>query len=158
MMDTVSLSSTITIDRTKPFDPVKFVAEGWTVDEQDKRAIALSEINLAEVRLEHMLKKNERFITGEERLKRLEKTGCIRLDDKVLQLLWENQELIPELWKEKTGSYPTFIIFDGTVLRGQRGSRCVLSLCYLDDQWSWYYFSLETVADVCYSSAVLEST
>jgi len=75
----------IPIDRTQPFDPVKSLGQGWTIDEQDERSLALNQVDLANVRLEYMLKKDESWIKGEEKLKRLKKAGHIRLDAKVFQ-------------------------------------------------------------------------
>ena len=153
----ISVSRTITVDRAQPFDPVKLLGQGWTIEEQDERALALDKVDLAEVKLEHMLKNNETWIKGEEKLKRLKKAGYIRLDAKVFQKLWENQELIPESWKEKTDGYTTFIFFDGTILRGPRGSRCVLYLDWFGGRWDWDYRWLEGRWSVRDPSAVLAS-
>jgi len=135
--DAVGKSRIITIDRTAPFDLVKFLGQDWAIDEQDERSLALTQVDLANVQLEHMLKKSESRIKGEEKLKRLKKAGHIRLDAKVFQTLWENQALIPESWKEKTDGCTTFIFFDGTVLRCPDGRRDVLSLCWGGGQWYW---------------------
>lgn len=129
----------IPIDRTVPFDPVKLLGQGWKIEEQDERSLALTQVNLADVRLEHMLKKGEDRITGEEKLKRLKKANSIRLDAKVFQTLWENQSLIPETWKQKTKGNTTYVFFDGTVLRCPDGLRCVLYLYWRGGQWYWRY-------------------
>jgi len=147
----------IPIDRAAPFDPVKLLGQGWTIDEQDERSLALNQVDLANVRLEHMLKKNESWIKGEEKLKRLKKTGHIRLDAKVFQTLWENQALVQESWKEKTNGNTTFIFFDGTVLRDPGGDRYVLCLCWYDGRWGWDYRWLEDGWGVRSPSAVLAS-
>jgi hypothetical protein len=151
----ISVSSTIAIDRTQPFDPAKLLGQGWTVEEQDERSVILGQINLADVRLEHMLKKDESLIKGEEKLKRLKKAEYIRLDAKVFQTLWENQTLIPESWK--TNSYTTFVIFDGTILCGPDGDRCVLYLCWRGGRWDWGCDWFENDWDVSSPSAVLAS-
>ena len=127
----------IHIDRTVPFDPVKFLGQGWTIDEQDERSLTLNQVDLAKIQLEHMLKKDERWIKGEEKLKRLKKAGYVRLDAKVFQILWEDQALIPESWKEKTNGNTTFTFFDGTVFRNPYGYRDVLCLCWRDGRWLW---------------------
>lgn len=120
----------LSIDRSKPFDPVAFIGKGWSIAEQDERSLALPEIDLSQVCFETMLHEGESSIGGEEKLKRLKTSGHIRLDAKVLQTLWENQRLIPESWKKPTNSNTTFIFFDGTVLRDPDGDRCVLCLSW----------------------------
>jgi len=147
----------ILIDRNMPFDPVKLLSTGWTIEEQDERSLALTRVNLANVRLEHMLKKGEGRITGEERLKRLKKTDSIRLDAVSFQTFWENQSLIPESWKEKTNGDTTFIFFDGTVLRHPDGYRYVLCLCWGGGRWLWHCRWLGDVWDARGPSAVLAS-
>ena len=132
-------SSIIKIDRTRPFDPVKFLGEGWSIAGQDKRSLALTEVDLTKVQLSTMLREGETSIRGEEHLKRLKKAGCVRLDAKVFQTLWENKELIPETWKERINENVRYIRFTGTELRRPGGGRCVLSLCWLAGRWGWGY-------------------
>ena len=133
----------ISIDRTKPFDPVEFLGQGWTIEEQDDRSLALVQVDLANIQLKYMLKSGENSIGGEERLKRLKKEGYIRLDAKVFQTLWKNQKLIPESWKEKISGDVRFVFFDGTVLRRPYGDRYVLGLDWNNGQWHWDYGWLE---------------
>ncbi len=101
------------IDRSKPFDPVTFFGDAWTIAEQDERALTLSEVNLLEVWFDTMFHSDETLSHREERLKRLIAPGKIRLDAKVLQTLWENKALIPEDWKNHGTIY-----FEGTIIRG----------------------------------------
>lgn len=149
--------SIIKIDRSKPFDPSEFVDEGWTIDESDERSRARTEVDLARIQLEHMLRAEEKVITGEEMLRRLKANGHIRLDAKVLQTLWEHQEKIPEKWKEKTNGYPTFVFFDGTILRRANGHRFVLYLFWNGGEWNRGYGWLENYWDAGDPSAVLAS-
>ena len=128
----------ISIDRSIPFDPKTFISNGWSIEEQDERAIALTEIDLTEVMFDSTLEKGEKSIKGEDKLKRLkEKTNRIRLDAGIFKTLWENQHLIPEKWKEQTNGNTTFIYFDGTVRRRSDGRRCVLCLSWSDGEWHW---------------------
>lgn len=140
----------IKIDRTKSFNPTEFISSGWSIwrgpkdgkglsgeEEQDERALDLTEVDISKIRLETMLKSGEVSVGGEERLERLKKAGHIRLDVKIFQILWENQSLIPEEWKEKTNGNTTFIFFDGTILRGPVGDRGVLCLCWSGGEWDW---------------------
>jgi hypothetical protein len=134
---TWSKSGVITIDRTTPFDPVAFIGEGWKIEEEDERSLALTEVDLTAVRFETMLKDRETYVKGETKLERLKKAGHVRLDAKVFQRLWENQYLIPEHWKEKTNGNTTYIFFDGTVLRDSNGNRYVLYLYWRGGAWDW---------------------
>jgi len=128
----------ISIDRSIPFDPKTFIGNGWSIEEQDERAITLTEIDLTSVMFDSTLEKGEKSIKGEDKLNRLkEKTNRIRLDAGIFKTLWENQILIPEKWKEQTNGNTTFIFFDGTVLRDSDGIRCVLYLCWNDGEWYW---------------------
>lgn len=149
----------ISIDRSIPFDPTTFIGNGLSIEEQDERAIALTEIDLTEVMFDSTLEKGEKSIKGEDKLKRLkEKTNRIRLDAGIFKTLWENQILIPLKWKEKTNGDTTFIFFDGTVLRNSIGDRCVLYLYWNDGEWSWRYSWLESGWNADDPSAVLASS
>lgn len=145
------------IDRSTPFDPIKFIGDGWTIEEQDEGSLALTEVDLSKVRLETCLKKGEDCVKGEDKLKRLKKNGHIRLDAKVFQTLWENQSLIPEHWKKETNGYTTYIFFDGTIVRSPPGRRCVLSLFFEGGEWRWACFWLGLGWRVYRPSAVLAS-
>ena len=167
----VPVSNIITIDRSQPFSPARFIGEGWKVwrgpvddnglegeEEQDGWSLALTEVDLSQVRFETMLRPNETRITGEEKLKRLKQAGYIRLDAKVLQTLWQDKSLIPESWKEKVNGNIRCIFFDGTVLRSPDGRRSVLYLYWRGGQWYWYYSWLGRGFDASNPSAVLASS
>lgn len=148
-----STATIISIDRGQPFNPVRFLDEGWTIEEEDECSLVLTQVDLAKVRFEHMLKPGERYIKGEERLRRLKEAGYVRLDAAVFQMLWDNKELIPKSWKKK-GT----VCFDGTVFRGGPfGDRCVFYLNWYSGQWDWYYRWLGDDWDVNEPSAVLAS-
>lgn len=153
----VAGGSSISIDRSVPFDPKKFLNKGWIIDEQDERSLALAKVDLLQVRLVSMIKNGEESIQGEEKLKRLKATGNIRLDAGVFQALWENQELIPAEWEEKTKEYTTYVFFDGTIIRDPYGRRYVLCLYFGDGRWDWNYFWLGHHWCANYPSAVLAS-
>ena len=149
----------ISIDRSIPFDPKTFIGNGWSIEEQDERAITLTEIDLTSVMFDSTLEKGEKSIKGEDKLNRLkEKTNRIRLDAGIFKTLWENQILIPEKWKEQTNGNTTFIFFDGTVLRDSDGNRYVLCLCWGDGRWDWYYYWLGLDWSADGPSAVLASS
>ena len=153
----VEESIMIKIDRTEPFNLAQFMVQGSSIEEQDERALVITEVDLSKIRLETTLKPGETPVIGEERLKRLKKAGHIRLDAKVFQTLWENQSLIPEKWKEKTNGNTTYIFFDGTVLRRPSGNRCALYLYWFGGEWLWYCNWLDRDFDASNPSAVLAS-
>ena len=123
-------SQVIKIDRTKLFNPTDFIGAGWMIDEpQDEKSLALNELDLAKVRFETMLKAiGESSVAGEEKLKRLKEANHTRLDARIFQILWENQQLIPESWKEKINGNTRYIFFDGTIL-GSRVAAATSCAC-----------------------------
>jgi hypothetical protein len=135
-------SRTIKINRKRFFDPVRFLDhQGLEIEEQDKRSVAITEIDSSAIALESALE-GERVIRGEEHLKRLKQIGHIRLDAMIFQTLWENQNLIPEHWKGTTDN-PKNIFFDGTVLKNEHG-RYVISMFWdKDKEWRWTYCRLD---------------
>lgn len=153
------------VDRSKSFNSVKFIGMGWSIwkgpadgdglsgaEEQDERSLALTEVDLAKVRLESYLGHLGGYITGKVALARAKEMKHVCLDAKVSHALWENQHLIPESWKEKA-----YIFFDGTVLRSPHGTRCVLFLYWRGGQWDWLCSWLVSGRDVEGPSAVLAS-
>lgn len=151
------VETSVKIDRSIPFDPKPFIDDEWTIEEQDERSLALTEIELTEVMFDSTLKRGEKSIKGEDKLKRLkEKTNRIRLDAGIFKTLWENQILIPEKWKKQTNGNMTFIFFDGTILRGFDGERSILYLYWSCGRWDWGYDWLEDDRSADDPSAVLE--
>jgi len=142
----------IRINRSKPFNPAAFIGKGWTIEEQDKRSLTLSEIDLRLVRLETTLESVQTYIRGEEKLLRLKAMKVIRLDAKVAQTLYEDQSRIPKEWERY------FIYFDGTILRDQDGDYCVLYMYWNDGKWDLDYNWLEHDRDANDPSAVLAAT
>ena len=123
----------LTVNRSRTFNPAKFIGRGWTIEEEDGASLALTQVNLADVLLETMLKPSDNGrVQGEKKLRRLKAEGLIRLDAGIFQALWKNKHLIPESWKGKYAVY-----FDGTVLRRPHGYRCVLYLYWRGGEWYW---------------------
>ena len=150
----------IPIDRTVSFNPAEFIGKGWSIAEEESLALALAEINLDEVCFESMLmlKEGETSVKGETKLERLKVAGHVRLDAKIFQTLWEeNQRLIPEGWKEKIDGKIRYIFFDGTILLSPDGSRYVLCLYWDGGRWYWRYIWLDGGWDADRPSAVLAS-
>lgn len=147
----------IPIDRDIPFNPAEFIGKDWKIAEEDERSLALAEVNLDDVQFEDMLESGETSIKGEAKLERLKSAGHIRLDAKIFQTLWENQQLIPESWKEKINGNTRYIFFDGTILLSPVGRRRVLFLYWNDGGWRWNCRWLVYGWGAGYPSAVLAS-
>lgn len=160
----------ISINRSTPFNPAEFIGAGWTIwrgpadgdgfsggEEQDTRSLALTEIDLSAISLKTMIKQGESVVNGEEKLKRLKASGVTRLDAGAFKALWDNRELLPARFKEKTGNNTTFVYCDGTVLRSPDGYRYVLYFCFDDGAWLWRCRWLVGVWYVGHPSAVLAS-
>ncbi len=150
---------------TKPFDSAVFLGEGWATwkgspdgdglsgeEDVDPRGIALAEINISKLVFETNLKKGEKSIKGEEKLRRQkEMTGLIRHGGNTFLGLWEDYQANKENsiieWLYRTYKI-TFLDFMGQVLRGPYGDRSVLCLYrrsggegrwdfhWLDNDWS----------------------
>lgn len=148
----------LVIDRTRPFEPAKFIGDGWKIIEQDKASLVRSEIGFAAVSFETCLNTGETYITGEEKLIRHAKAGHILADAKIGQALYEevDQKTLKYLYKEKG-----IIWFElpGTVLRGPSGRRYTLYLyrC-VGGRWDWGYGWLDLGRGAGRSSLVLAST
>jgi len=147
----------IPIDRTVSFNPAEFISKSWSIAEEDERSLALAEINLDEVCFESMLNEGETSVKGEAKLERLKAAGHTRLDAKIFQTLWEDQQLIPESWKEKIDGKTRYIFFDGTILLRPGGRRCILCLYWSGGWWSWDSYWLGDGWDANDPSAVLAS-
>ena len=130
---------TLFIDRTEPFDTVKYLGEERAIDEQDERSFALSQIDVSKIDLQTMLKDKEDHLDGEKSLERLKKTSHIRLDAKVGQMLYENQNMIPTSWKQKIAGRAIRIYFGGTIFRNSLDLRSILCLYWKDQQWHLYH-------------------
>jgi hypothetical protein len=113
--------SKIIIDRSNPFDPVRFFGRGWSVVDEDQRSLALTEIDFASVRFENGYPVNEKFwITGEKKLERIRLMPDVRLDAKVGQaLLEEDGQQVLRFIHDCLGV--SWFELAGTVLRDPNG-------------------------------------
>ncbi|MFZ2151962.1 MAG: hypothetical protein WAV09_02520 [Minisyncoccia bacterium] len=150
MSDVVAVSKMLQIDRSAPFDPVALIGGKWSIVEQDKRSIVLSEIDINKINLETVSYPDERVVHGQRRFQRLRKVGHIRLDAQVLLALLEDQALIPEHWKLNGR-----ISFDGTRLWDRNRNGYVLVLRRLGGKWCWDFDSLDVDCDAKSPSACL---
>ena len=155
MSTTVSTGRThLRINRTKPFDSVHFIGEGWSIwrgpmdregldgeEQQCGESLALTEVDIAKVARKTCLDTDETYVIGEELLLRLKNDKALLFDAEVCKTLYENQHLIPDSWKGKC------IYFFGTELRSRNGDRCVLCLCWYDARWRVDYCWLDLSFD-----------
>jgi hypothetical protein len=149
--------SVLTVDRSKPFNPEKFIGKGWKTLEEE-RALLISSIDFSKVTFENALREGEATITGEEKLVRLVSGGNIRLDAKTGQALFEEkgQGTLRFLYDTYGISWMEFA---GTVLRNDDGGRYFLSLRRVHDgSWSWGYGWLGGDRDATSVSPLLAST
>ncbi|MEA3398950.1 MAG: hypothetical protein U9R00_00330 [Patescibacteria group bacterium] len=151
-------SQILRVELLNPFDPKSFIGKDWSIDEEDEKSLKLTEIDLRKVILKTTLKDNENYVKGEENLKRLKNGKEILLNARVFQALWENQQLIPEEWKEKINEKRTYVFFDGTILQNSDGCRFVLCLYWNVRKWKWRYGWLEGVWFDNNPSAVLSNS
>ncbi len=121
----------------RSFNLISFMGYDLSIEEQDERSLALSEVDLNKIRLETVLREGETRITGEEILERLKAGGNILLDVGLLKALWWNKSRIPKSWKERRlDGNIRYIYFYGTILRSPGGSRCVPCLYWgVDGRW-----------------------
>jgi hypothetical protein len=138
---------------SKTFDPALFIDENWAAAEEDERANELTEIDVSTIAVVTGLKKEERYITGEETVKRLKETPYIRLGGRAFLALWENQRLIPESWKKQF----VFVYFDGLILLHRNGNRYSIYLSWDGLGWHWYTGWLGNNRSARNTSAVLAS-
>ena len=129
-------SNVIYSKELKNFDILSFLGPGWSILEEDDKII---EIEIDKIRLETTLRKSESYLDADERIERLKKKKCIRLNAKILLYFWENIEKIPDFFKDKTkGGQIKYITFDGTILKTPSGQKCALCL-FWDNEWKIEY-------------------
>lgn len=139
--------SVLVIDRSKPFDPTRFLgndssiwrgpADGKGLEEdQDPRSVALTEVDFSGIAFDHFLKEGEQTITGEEKLVRMKADPRVRYDAGVgVALLDEKGQATLRFLHDTYGI--TWMEF-ATVLRDSGGDRCFLDLCRGDGgSWDW---------------------
>lgn len=132
----MTTSNLLQIDRSKRFDLRNLnkicswvdIDEGWSIAEEDKRALSLTEIDLSKMRFDTLPYNKSCY---NEIKKQLVASGRVLLDVQVFQILWENQSLIPESWKSGGCIY-----FGGTEFeRGTHRGRYILFMAWVGAGW-----------------------
>lgn len=131
------------IDYVHPFDPAEFIGKGWTVDEQDKQSLLITELDLSKIQFRTCLK--EGGMKGEEKLERLKTMNVIRHGGNEFLALWNNYEANGENsgleWLRKNRGI-TYLDFFGLILRSLHSNRYVLCLVWNNYRWRWDYLRL----------------
>jgi len=137
-----------TLDCSFLFNPEEFLAEGWDVVEQDERALALAQMDFAQVQFVTCLKEKETSIEGKGKLRRLkeEQLSLIRHGGNQFLALWQDYQKngadsVLE-WLRKTKGI-TYLDFFGLILRSPRGHWYVLCLYWLGGSWHWRCYGLD---------------
>jgi hypothetical protein len=154
---TLSHSSIIRIDRTKPFDcrsvlhPFEFdLYDGakspqWSNYIEDKKSVALREVDVTNIAFETMMEAGEVSITAEERVKRHVAARHLCLDAQVLFALYDDfishkkeghqEESHLEWLRHNKGIHR--MVFPGTVIKSPYGGRCIFSLAFVSERYGW---------------------
>lgn len=164
----------LTLDCSEPLEPVDFIGRNWSVwrgpadgdglegeEEQDKRSLALMQVNFGAVRFETCLQADESCIQGEAKLLRLQEKAGIRPAGNIVLALWKDyttrkkSSVLEWFWRSRRVKYLDFF---GVVLRsGGFGRRTVL--CFhrdKDGRWSKGCNSLHNDRDDGTLSLLLE--
>lgn len=136
-------SRVINIDRSIPFDPNTLIGGGgWFIKDQDKKSLALGEIDLDQI-----------FLIVDEHS--TDDPSNICLDGQILEAILSNDELIPERWKKYNS-----ISFYGTILSNVHYNYSSVLILFSDDEDEWNYGHIPLYcADVSknHPSAVLKT-
>ncbi|MDP2683813.1 MAG: hypothetical protein Q8P20_02040 [bacterium] len=123
-----------------PFDPVKFIGNNWSIDEQVGKRSGDS-LDAGNIIGKAYLNEGETSINGEERLRRIKANpDDVQLDAEDFLALWQEKgrKTLNMLYEIKGISW---LSFWGTILRLPDGDRIVLYLYRYDDgSWYWYYY------------------
>jgi len=144
--------------KRQPFDPVKFIGKGWTIDEQVGERTG-DNLDAGKIVRKDYLKSGESSVNGEERLKRIKAApGDVQLDADDFLALYEEKGQLTLRWFYETKSI-TWLSFWGTILRRPDGGRYVLCLCRGGGgSWHWYYRWVDSARwDACDPAGVLAS-
>lgn len=153
----------------KAFSPAYFLGNGWAVwkgpidgdglngqEDRDVREDDLSDINWSQVMFETNLKKDEKFVYGEEKMKRLKAGNNIRLGGRSFLFLWHDYRVngSDSILESLSKSGIENIYFFGLVLRGPNSQRLILYLGKdIQNKWHWSYTNLNLSFSIIKPSA-----
>lgn len=155
----VKRQDVLRIDRAALPTIVQFIGEGWTteVGEQDKRSLALTEVDFSKAVFDCPLRDGEQSITGTEKLARekAEDERFVRLDPGVAIALFQEANQATLRFLHNTFGV-TWMEFTGTPLHSPDSSRRFLHLRRAPDgSWNWSYRFLHDDRNADYVSVRL---
>jgi hypothetical protein len=126
----------LTINRSVPFNPAKFIEPGCSIFAQDDRMSAVTEIDPGKIIFRHHLHRGEGQILGEDKLKREKDSGVLRFDALAIQALYK--EPGQKTLKVLRSLGWTWFEGLGTELCYPDGRRFALNLRYLASHKWWH--------------------
>jgi hypothetical protein len=136
------LEMVVALSVIEEFDPAIFIGQGWEEKkDSDPRSRLVTEISLEKMIFETCLKEKESSISGEEKLRRIKKSGFIPYGAKQFFAIWQDwlkngaSSLLEQLYQTRG---ITYIDFFGAILRDPDGNRSVLYLYRsVSGKWDW---------------------
>lgn len=103
--------------------------------------LGVQNFSLGSVQMVSTLNPGEKYVEGEENLRRLKAAGWRLLDVRVMEELLNHPKLIPESWKRVSPIY-----FWGTVFRFSDSRRYIAYMAWSEKSgWYWNYIGLYQV-------------
>lgn len=126
-------SRILTIDRSEPFDPSRFLKrEGWEIAWQDERSLVLDKIDLDKICLDSLIKEKEFSISSETKFSRLKEVkDKTPLDATIMLNFIRQPDLILPLFKRVINGRTLRISFDGTFIKSVGSQNDMFSTIYL---------------------------
>ncbi len=147
--------SIIKIDRSNSFNIERFPNYGYGqyIAGQNERSLIIDELRLSSVSLLTTIPRGDILVSPKDHQEKLKSGGYIKLDAKIFETLWDDQQLIPESWKKYSR-----IDFEGTEFGSKQFPRSTDFLTlkwelvakkdragnlYTDFAWMWHYHSCD---------------
>jgi hypothetical protein len=113
------LSLTFDIDRSKPFDVLDFLGDGYEVSYQNPDSLAITKLDLSQIEFINLVREEERCVDFKRHAHRVRKAGRVPLDAAAFEVIWRNRHLLPKVWHEPFHDKPfsSYIIFEGTTFK-----------------------------------------
>ncbi len=127
------------IDRNKPARYYSMGRPYQWIKYQDRRSIVMTEIDPAKIVLAQPVREEEGAISYRSYRRCLRRRGLILLDVKILEVLIENQPLIPDSWLQTVGleGKRGVIWFDGTIGTDWQDGDQIAFMAYRPEDGRW---------------------